>query len=233
MVDPAQPPVSDASRKRFLELMGGGAAAASLAGLLGGCDSGKENGDDDLQATTPERTRTTTGGNPKGDVAIVDYALGLEQVENAFYRRVVASRAVKDRRTSELLKQIEENEGKHLDALTDALRKLGSKPGKAPEMSFDAILEGGERRIVQTSASLENLGASAYLGQAAKIQDREVLAAALGIHTVESRHAAALNDLAGRGFSGPGRLRGSVPDGSFAVPRSRPDVLRQVKELLG
>ena len=47
--------------------------------------------------------------------------------------------------------------------------------------------------MLETAAAVENLGAAAYLGQARRIQTKEILAAALSIHTVEARHAAALN----------------------------------------
>ena len=86
--------------------------------------------------------------------------------------------------------------------------------------------------VLATAATVENLGAAAYLGQAGRIEDKEILAAALSIHSVEARHAAALNDLAGRGFKGDGALEGSIPDGAFAKPMSMDEVLKQVKPFL-
>ena len=47
--------------------------------------------------------------------------------------------------------------------------------------------------MTKLAAAVENLGASAYLGQAPNIQSKEILAAALAIHTIEARHAATLN----------------------------------------
>ena len=44
-----------------------------------------------------------------------------------------------------------------------------------------------------TAAALENTGVAAYAGAAPSIADPEVLAVALGIHSVEARHAAYLN----------------------------------------
>ena len=57
------------------------------------------------------------------------------------------------------------------------------------------------------AATVENLGASAYLGQAGNIKSKEILAAALAIHTVEARHAATLNSLL---------KMTPTPDGAFA-----------------
>ena len=63
--------------------------------------------------------------------------------------------------------------------------------------------------MAKLAATVENLGAAAYLGQAGNIQSKEILAAALAIHTVEARHAATLNTL----------LKLSpTPDGAFAKP---------------
>ena len=70
---------------------------------------------------------------------------------------------------------------------------------------------------------MENLGAAAYLGQAARIQSPEVLAAALSIHSVEGRHAAALNTLLGKT---------PVPDGPFAQPASASMVLNAVQPFI-
>jgi hypothetical protein len=79
-----------------------------------------------------------------------------------------------------------------------------------------------------TAATVENLGAAAYLGQAGNIKSKAILAAALSIHSVEARHAAALNELVGRGFGGKGGLEGSLPDGPFGKPMDMASVLKAV-----
>ena len=85
------------------------------------------------------------------------------------------------------------------------------------------MIKGGEKKVLETAATVENLGAAAYLGQAGLIQSKEVLAAALAIHSVEGRHAAALNQAVGKTI---------VPDGAFAKPASMDEVLPQVKPFL-
>ena len=67
------------------------------------------------------------------------------------------------------------------------------------------------------------LGAAAYLGQAPRIESDEVRAAALSIHAVEGRHAAALNTLTDQSF---------VPDGAFAKPADAATVLDSVQPFL-
>jgi hypothetical protein len=87
------------------------------------------------------------------------------------------------------------------------------------------VFAAGPQEVLQTGATLANLGAAAYLGQTNRIQDRNVLASVLAIHSVEGRHAAATNRLAGRGFSlGTGGLEGALPDGAFAEPMTMQDV---------
>jgi len=221
------------SRKKFLRMMGGGGAAAGLAGLLAACGSSSTT------ASTPTTASTSNpSGGPRkpsksgGDIDIVNYALTLEFIEATFYSEVLASGMVKTKKVIELAKSIEKNEQEHVQALTAAVKTLGGTPAKKPKTAFDPVLQGGEEMILMVAATVENLGASAYLGQAANIESKDILAAALSIHTVEARHAAALNDLVGRGFKGGGRLEGSVPDGAFAKPMTMEQVLAQAKPFL-
>ncbi len=102
------------------------------------------------------------------------------------------------------------------------VKDLGGTP-KRPKTTFDAVLEGGQKKVLETAAAVENLGAAAYLGQAGRIRSKEILAAALSIHSVEARHAAALNTVVGKTI---------VPDGAFAKPASMEEVLPQVKPFL-
>jgi rubrerythrin len=166
-----------------------------------------------------------------GDLEIVNYALTLEYLEADFYKQVIESGAITDKAIVELAKEIGESEQEHVDALLATAKSLG-KPAAQPKTDFMSVLEGGPKMILQTAATVENLGAAAYLGQAARIQDEEILAAALSIHSVEARHAAALNELVGRGFTGNGQLEGSIPDGAFAKPMSMDEVLKEVQPFL-
>lgn len=79
-------------------------------------------------------------------------------------------------------------------------------------------------QVAKLAYTVENLGAAAYLGQAANIQNPEVLAAALAIHTVEASHAATLGTLVKKSVT---------PQGAFAVPADMSTVLAAVKPFLG
>ena len=202
------------SRKRFLGMVGGAGAAGALALFMAAC------GDDDDDETAGETSKQQRGGGV--DLEIVNYALTLEYLEAAFYAEVIESGVVTDKAVGEAARRIGENEQEHVAALIATARKLG-KPAPKPRTDFRSVIDGGEQMVLETAATVENLGAAAYLGQAARIRSKEILAAALSIHSVEARHAAALNRLVGRSI---------VPDGAFAKPASMDAVLKQVKPFL-
>ena len=79
------------------------------------------------------------------------------------------------------------------------------------------------KSVLELAGTVENLGAAAYLGQAGYIKSPEVLAPALSIHSVEGRHAAALNTLLGEPIT---------PDGAFAKPAGAAEVLKSVEPFI-
>jgi len=206
------------SRRKFLALTGGTGVSAAL---LAAC------GDDDEETTpttTEEQPMDETGGDPladfgEGDLGIVNYALTLEYLEAGFYAAVIKSGLFKGDQLA-LLKVIGDHEAQHVDALMATAKDLGGTPAPEPKANFP--LDSAEE-VVALAATVENLGAAAYLGQAAAIQSPDVLAAALSIHTVEARHAAVLNTLAGEP---------PTPDGAFAVPADAETVLAEVQPFL-
>ena len=142
----------------------------------------------------------------------------LEYLEADFYAKTIASGLVKDPKVASIAKKFGSTEQEHVDALIATIKKLGGKPVAAPKSNFQPTFDKGLMATLNAAADVENLGAAAYLGQAGNIKNKEVLAAALAIHTVEARHAAALNTLVGRGFGGKGGLKGALPDGAFGKP---------------
>lgn len=201
-----------ASRKRFLTMVGGTGAAGALSALVAAC------GGSASKNRTSSATATTQASN-SGDVKIVNYALTLEYLETAFYAKVAASGLFKGGDLAEI-RLIARQEAQHVAALTATVAKLGGTPAPRPRTAFPID---NPTQVLQLAATVENLGAAAYLGQAASIQSKEVLAAALSIHSVEARHAAALNKLAGKS---------PTPDGAFAKPASMDQVLAAVKPFI-
>ena len=211
-----EPAAESASRKSFLRLVGGAGAASAFAVFLAACGDDDDDSSSAGMATEPEKI-----ADP-GDLEIVQYALTLEHLETDFYNAVLDSGVVKNRKLGETAKLIRDAEQAHVDTLTGVVKDLGGTP-KRPKTNFDAVLDGGERKVLVTAAAVENLGAAAYLGQAPRIKSKDILAAALSIHSVEARHAAALNAVAGKSI---------VPDGAFAKPASMEEVLPKVMPFL-
>jgi rubrerythrin len=206
--------VNPVSRRKFLAVGGGSAA---LAGFLAAC------GDD--SGTTTTSTTSSMGGASetaefgKGDVGIVNYALTLEYLEAAFYADVVKSGLFKGA-DLETIRKFGQEEAEHVDALKAAAKQLGGKPAPEPKAEFP--LEDA-KSVLELAGTVENLGAAAYLGQAANIKSPEVLASALAIHSVEGRHAAVLNTLLGESIT---------PDGAFAKPADVKTVLKSVEPFI-
>jgi hypothetical protein len=153
-----------------------------------------------------------------GDLAIVNYALTLEYLETQFYADVVKSGLFKGK-TLSVLKSFGAEEAQHVVALHKAAMSMGT-PAPQPMGKFplkDAA------SVTKLAATVENLGAAAYLGQAPAIKSKDVLAAALSIHSIEARHAATLNLLL---------KQSPTPDGAFAKPMSMAQVLAVVKPFI-
>jgi rubrerythrin len=215
------------SRKRFFKMLGGAGAVSAFSVALAAC------GDDDKKASsTPAPAATSSADGNASDLKILNYALTLEFLEAEFYAKTIASGLVKDPKVASIAKQFGASEQEHVDALIATIKKLGGTPVAAPKSNFQPTFDKGLMATLNAAADVENLGAAAYLGQAGNIKNKEVLAAALAIHTVEARHAAALNTLVGRGFGGKGGLKGSLPDGAFGKPMDMASVLAAVKPFL-
>ncbi len=208
----------DSDRKRFLKMVGAAGATSFGAFVLAACGSSKKSSSASTAAAPATSTATQSGGT--GDVEIVNYALTLEYLESEFYAKVVAS-SLFSGKVASLLKDFGAQEQTHVEALEGTAKKLGGTPASKPEGKFPIE---SATQVAQLAYTVENLGAAAYLGQAASIQNPEVLAAALAIHSVEARHAATLGTLVKKSLT---------PDGAFAKPADMPTVLAAVKPFLG
>jgi hypothetical protein len=203
------------SRRKLLAVTGGSTA---LAAFLAACGSSSNS---NSTTTTSSNGGGTTGTEKfgKGDVGILNYALTLEYLETAFYADVVKSGLFKG---SDLatIRKFGSEEAEHVTALTGFVKQMGGTPAPKPKTEFPLK---SAKSVLELAATVENLGAAAYLGQAANIKGASVLAAALSIHSVEGRHAAALNTLLGEPIT---------PDGAFAKPADAEEVLKSVEPFI-
>jgi ferritin-like protein len=222
----------DVERKRFLKMagrkIGAGAAATGLAAFIAACGSSSSNsstngspastgGPSASSGSSTASASTASSSSGSGDLAIVNYALTLEYLESQFYRKVIASGMFSGKVLS-VLKDFGGDEDAHVVALKKTAMSLGT-PATEPMGKFPIK---SAAQVTALAGTVENLGASAYLGQAANIQSKEILAAALAIHTIEARHAATLNIL----------LKKAPTNGAFATPMSMAQVLAIVKPFI-
>jgi hypothetical protein len=206
----------DVDRKRFLKMAGSAGAASFGAFVLAACGSSSSSS---KSTTTAAGTATSASSSAGGDIAILNYALTLEYLESEFYAKVIAAKLFSGK-VGELLQTFGSQEDSHVVALKAAVSKLGGTPAENPKGKFPIT---SATQVAQLAYTVENLGAAAYLGQAAKIQSPEVLASALAIHTVEARHAATLGTLVKKSVT---------PQGAFATPADMSSVLAAVKPFL-
>ena len=169
------------------------------------------------------------------DLEIVRYLLELEDIEAAFWAQAAERGDLSSvsQVAADVGSAIARNEREHVSVLERWARRLGGDRPSRPETNFESVLGAGADEVLSTGASLENLSAAAYLGQLNRIQDRNLLASLLAIHTVEGRQAAAANSLAGRGFSLGSELEGALPDGSFAEPMEMAAVRVRLRRFTG
>jgi rubrerythrin len=208
----------DVDRKRFLKMAGSAGAASFGAFVLAACGSSSSSSKSATTAAAPAST-ATTASSTTGDLGILNYALTLEYLETEFYSKVVAAGFFKGK-VGDLVKTFGAQEASHVAALKAAVTKLGGTPAADPMGKFPVT---SATQVALLAYKVENLGAAAYLGQAAKIQSPEVLASALAIHSVEARHAATLGTLVKKSVT---------PQGAFATPADMSTVLAAVKPFL-
>lgn len=220
------------SRKRFLRMVGGAGAASAFAVFLaacsdddgggGGSGGGGSGSSRDVASPGGVASNRETGGDPQegtSDIEILNYALSLENLETSFYGKVIDSGLFRGSQLA-LIKKFADNERQHRELLEATVEKLGGKPAAPVKTTFPLNSASGALTL---AATIENAGAAAYLGQANRIRDKEVLAAAVSIHSVEARHAATLNGLVGLP---------PTPQGSFAAPLSMEEVLTSVQQFI-
>jgi hypothetical protein len=155
----------------------------------------------------------------EGDAGILNFALTLEYLESDFYNVKGADVGLRGQ-AKVYAKLFGEEEEEHVQALSAAIKQLGSTPVKKPTFVFPAS---DEKAFLSLASVLENTGVGAYNGAAPSLKSKQVLAEAGGIVQVEARHAAAINPLIGKS---------PTPNQGFDVPLSKAKVLAAAGPLI-
>lgn len=153
------------------------------------------------------------------DLEILNYALTLEHLEAAAYKAALASGLL----SGDVLTYFQDfgaHEAAHVTALTQTIQKLGGTPVQAQaKYNFPAFAS--QQEVVEYFHTVEELGAAAYLGQAPRLMNGDLLTAAVSIHNVEGQHAATLADVLGK-----------APSPAFAPAKTMDEVLAVVTPIL-
>jgi hypothetical protein len=146
-----------------------------------------------------DEAKAQSAGN---DVAILNYALTLEYLESSFYNQYATDAVITTAAVRPLFATIKADEAKHVAFLRTAISGAGATPVMFTNADFDFTAGGSFTptdfaTFLILSQAFEDTGVRAYKGQAANITDKGILTAALNIHSVEARHAAAVRKVRG------------------------------------
>jgi hypothetical protein len=177
------------SRREFLRLMGVGGAIVLLPSVLASCDRDDRDG-----ITGPGSGQTVTIDFSKGDIAVLQFAYALEQLEADFYTRVVAGFSGSDIPAAEqtILADVRNHEVIHRDFFKAV---LGSNASFTLTTTYGNLNFQNRASVLAAAKTFEDLGVAAYNGAAQYLTSTENLLVAGKIVSVEARHASAIRDL--------------------------------------
>ena len=144
-------------------------------------------------------------GLPTGVIGVLNFALKLEYLEGEFYNRGVAAPNLIPAADRLIFTTIQGHENAHVEYLKTT---LGASARPKPTFDYSGGRGTGTgpyadvftnyATFTAVAQAFEDTGVRAYKGQAATLQPyKDVLQAALTIHSVEGRHAAEVRRLRG------------------------------------
>ncbi|HTK48891.1 MAG TPA: ferritin-like domain-containing protein [Gemmatimonadaceae bacterium] len=214
------------TRRDFLRLVGAGGALLFLPGLLSACGS-------DAGAVTG--TGAPGSGEPlvidfsRGDVAVLQFALVLEQLEADFYSRIVAAFASSGFSIADqaVLSDIANHEVVHRELLSAT---LGADGSFAVSPTYGGLDFTKRADVLARAKAIEDLGVATYDGVAQYLQGADSLALLARIVSVEGRHAAVIRDLLDplTGAFAPG-----ATDDLFSPPTAATALQGQIVDRIG
>ena len=177
----------DFRRRDFLKLTGASIASIAILGMT----SCKKDHDNDMDNSG----KGMYFGS--GDIAILNYAYALEQLEAAFYIHLVNNpySGISDMEKA-FFTDLRDHEIAHREFFKMA---LGAKAISSLEFNLSGINFSSRASVLATAKTFEDLGVSAYNGAGWLIKDPNYLLLAGKIVSVEARHAAWVRDMIDNG----------------------------------
>jgi rubrerythrin len=180
------------TRRDILKLMAVGGSVVFLPTMMAACSDNSSTGIKNPPQTGPGTGAALTIDFAKGDIAVLQFAYALEQLEADFYTKVVAAFGNLTSVEKTLLQDVKYHEVIHREYFKAA---LGTANGFTITTTYPNINFSDRLSVLNTAAALEETGVTAYNGAAQYIADPNYLLAAGKIVSVEARHASAINDL--------------------------------------
>lgn len=185
------------NRRNFLKWSGAAAATAFLAA----CDRSPTEPGADLSSSAQAQLKRDGGVeiDLSKDTGILNFAFALEQLEAAFYTKVIVNLYNGAAGEEEsILRDIKRHEVVHREFLRIA---LGDAAIPALRVDFSSVDFASRESVLVTAKVLEDTGVGAYNGAAQFLDNTDFLFVAGKIVSVEARHASAIRDVLGRSFA--------------------------------
>lgn len=128
----------------------------------------------------------------KNDIAILRFDLVLEYLQAGLYTEAERLGELTPK-TLAWARVVGAHERAHVQALKNL---LGSKVVSSPAFNYRGVTS-NERDFIRTAVAFEDLTAALLKWQAVRLDSRSIVAAAVTLHSVETRHAAWIRHLNG------------------------------------
>ena len=128
----------------------------------------------------------------KNDIAILRFDQALEFLQSGLYTEAERLGELKPE-TLAWARVVGAHERAHLRAIE---KLLGPKKVKNPGFNYGSVTS-DEQAFIKTAVAFEDLTAALLKWQAPRLDSREIIAAAVSLHSVETRHAAWIRHLIG------------------------------------
>lgn len=176
-------------RRSFLRYSGAGVAGLAL--VAAGCKKNNDFPDDGEGGGGEVDDKGANLGS--GDTGILNYAYALEQLEAAFYTKMLETPytgITPDEKR--FLEDVKAHEIAHREVLKNG---LSNNAIPALEFDFSTIDFTSKQKVLEAAKAFEDLGVSAYNGAGKLLQSADNLALAAKIVSVEARHAGFIREM--------------------------------------